>query len=90
MHGYIYSSRKGLRVMPAYGADERFYDIPRDGRTPLIMRLRKAVHEVLESEAEHYRRKGESVWWTRYPYTVSVREDHNSRGTYVYSVEKVW
>lgn len=88
MHGYIYSTRKGLRIFAPYGED--YYDIPRDGRNPLFIRLRKAVHEMLESEAEQRRRKGESVWWTRYPYGISVREDYNNRGTYVYSVEKVW
>ena len=88
MNGKIYSDKTGLRVFINSNTD--YYEFPRNGRLRVVENARRAVEEVLRAEAERHRRKvpSEGCWWTRYPYTIVIREDYYP-GSYFYRVDKV-
>jgi hypothetical protein len=93
MHGHVYSSRDGIRVIPPYG--EGAFDYSK-GNTRLSVKenVRSAVALMLTDYAAKVRDGAKAIgmrepsfWWENYEYTISIREDY-TRGTYVYSVDK--
>jgi hypothetical protein len=94
MHGHVYSSRDGIRVIPPYG--EGAFDYSK-GNTRLSVKenVRSAVALMLADYAAKVRDGAKAIgmrepsfWWENYEYTISIREDYTARGTYVYSVDK--
>lgn len=85
MHGYAYSHRQGVTVIPPY--TEGSFQYPRWalGDSDAKSRVYNAVEAMLNAIAED---NGGNVWWHEREYTISVTANHE-RGTYVYRVNPV-
>ena len=93
MHGHVYSSRDGIRVLPPYG--EGAFDYTKGNtRRPLKDNISSAVALMLSDYAAQVRKgardigmREPSFWWENTPHTITVREEIE-RGTYTYHIYK--
>jgi hypothetical protein len=94
MHGHVYSSRDGIRVIPPYG--EGAYDYTKGNtRKGRMENIASAVALMLADYADQVRQDARNrgtrevprLWWEHSEYTIVIHEEVE-RGTYTYHVHK--